>query len=502
MYNKLVVFDLANNHMGDVNHGLKIIRAIREVITPYDFKFAFKFQYRQLDSGFIHPDYTDNFTFKYIKRFQETKLSREDTKRLKDEVNELGFISICTPFDEKSVDLIVEQGFDIIKIASCSFLDWNLLEKIAETNLPIIASTAGASLEDIDKVVAFLSNRKKDFALMHCIAEYPTKNSNLNLNQIDLLKNRYNVPIGFSTHEDPDNIDAVKIAVAKGASILERHVSIDDSMYTRNSYSSTPEQIDKWLYNATLAYEMCGVKDRYEPLKSELESLHGLKRGVFVNKDIYEGETINIGDYFLAIPIVSDTHLVSDNMSKYSTYIAVNDLKKNQPVCGEDVTLINTRQNVLNIINEVKTLFNKSKVAISSIVDLEISHHYGIDKFYETGAVILNCINTNEYCKKLLVLLPKQSHPEHYHVKKHETFQVLYGDLTVDLGDSKITLLVGDIFSVDRGVKHSFCSENGCIFEEVSTTSYKDDSFYTEPIFENRKTRLLFYSDWLTREII
>jgi N-acetylneuraminate synthase len=67
----------------------------------------------------------------------------------------LGFLSICTPFDEKSVDLIDQQKFNIIKIASCSFTDWPLLERVVRSDKPIIASTAGASLEEIDKVVSF-----------------------------------------------------------------------------------------------------------------------------------------------------------------------------------------------------------------------------------------------------------------------------------------------------------------------------------------------------------
>jgi len=72
---------------------------------------------------------------------------------------------MCTPFDEASVDRIVEDGFDILKIASCSFTDWPLLEKIASVDLPIIGSTAGIECTDMDNVVSFLRHRDKDFAL-------------------------------------------------------------------------------------------------------------------------------------------------------------------------------------------------------------------------------------------------------------------------------------------------------------------------------------------------
>ncbi len=105
---------------------------------------------------------------KYVKRFSETRLSEEDFKLMKAELDELGFISICTPFDEKSVEKIVEHGFDIIKIASCSFTDWPLLEKIVDTDLPIIASTASYELDEIDKIVLFLNIGRR--ILLLCIA--------------------------------------------------------------------------------------------------------------------------------------------------------------------------------------------------------------------------------------------------------------------------------------------------------------------------------------------
>ncbi len=62
---------------------------------------------------------------------------------------------------------------------------------------------------------------------MHCVGEYPTSKKNLELNQIDVLRQRYpEVPIGYSTHEDPNNFDAIKIAIGKGAAVFERHVGV------------------------------------------------------------------------------------------------------------------------------------------------------------------------------------------------------------------------------------------------------------------------------------
>ena len=115
----LFIFEIANNHSGDVTHGLRIIKDIKKACRDYDFEFAFKFQYRELDT-FIHPDFKDRQDIKYIKRFSETRLSEEEFFKLKNEAVNNGFKTICTPFDEKSVGLIEKQDFDIIKIASCS----------------------------------------------------------------------------------------------------------------------------------------------------------------------------------------------------------------------------------------------------------------------------------------------------------------------------------------------------------------------------------------------
>src|SRR5262249_32607712 len=152
----------------------------------FDFRFAFKLQFRELDT-FIHPEYRDRADYKYVKRFTETRLQWEQFAKLRAAFAQYGFLGICTPFDEASVGKGEELGFDVLKIASCSFGDWPLMERIAASKLPIIASTAGASLQDMDNVVSFFKHRSRPTALMHCVAAYPTETAALQLNQIDLL---------------------------------------------------------------------------------------------------------------------------------------------------------------------------------------------------------------------------------------------------------------------------------------------------------------------------
>ena len=99
----LFVFEMANNHQGDIEHGKNIIRAMRQAAAPFAdrFDFAVKFQYRDLDS-FIHPAFKDRMDIKNVKRFQDTRLSREQFAELLACTREEGFLTMCTPFDEVS----------------------------------------------------------------------------------------------------------------------------------------------------------------------------------------------------------------------------------------------------------------------------------------------------------------------------------------------------------------------------------------------------------------
>jgi N-acetylneuraminate synthase len=125
------------------------------------------------------------------------------------------------------------------------------------------------------------------------------------------------------------------------------------------------------------------------------------------------------------------------------------------------------------------TMSKAAQIDLSPELETASAHHYGIRNFREFGAVIINCIN-RQYCKKLIVQLPGQHHPSHFHKRKEETFQVLSGELFVDLDGHKHHLYPGDTLLVQPGVWHEFWTETGVIFEEVSTTHYNDDSFYKD----------------------
>ena len=516
----LFIFEMANNHQGSTEHGKDIIHAMSKVSEKYadKFDFAFKFQYRDLDT-FIHPEYRDRMDIKNIKRFSETRLSQEEFVELMCEVKSCGMFAICTAFDEISADRIAGQGYDAIKIASCSFTDWPLLERIARYKLPVIASAAGSPIEDVDRVVSFFKHRSIPLTLMHCIAEYPTETSHQQMNQIDFYKERYpDLRIGFSTHEPPVDLNPIRIAIAKGVSVFEKHVGLpkEDSSpddlksnpdsgdkksngvgrVVLNAYSANPEEADAWLSAAAETYAACGVSGRrYIPNKKEMDDLSALKRGVFAKRDIKPGEQLDLDDIFFAFPC-SPGQMVAGKMSKYASVTIKNkQVQKNAPIMMDDVSIIDRTGRIQEILGKVVGLIQTSSAVVPRGSTFSISHHYGIDSFEKTGIVLIDCIN-REYCKKLLVLMPGQAHPFHYHKHKEETFLILYGEMDVMCDDKLRHVKKGDTVVVERGVNHAFKSDTGCVFEEISTTHYVDDSYYEdEESFTSPRKTLVYLTD-------
>jgi len=497
----LFTFEMANNHQGSVEHGKRIIKELGLVVDKYKdyFDFAVKFQYRDLDT-FIRPDYISRDDIKNVKRFKETRLSQEQFLVLKGAVEAENMLTICTAFDEISVERIGNQKYSFIKIASCSFSDWPLLEKIAKIQLPVIASTAGSSLDNIDRVVMFFKHRHIPLALMHCVAEYPTPDEDLEMNQISLLKERYpDIKIGFSTHEDPSDMEPIKIAVAKGAVIFEKHVGVATDKIALNKYSATPEQVDKWLETALKVFKMCGVSgERYKSSNKEQADLAALQRGVFAKCNLESGEKLSSSNVYYAFPC-EPGQLLSGQMSKYANITVIGDrIQANQVVRCENVNIKDDSVLVRSIVGKVMQILKKSNVVIPINSSCEISHHYGLEHFEQIGVTMIDCIN-REYCKKILIMLPGQSHPDHMHKKKEETFTVLYGTLDVMCAGKNYHVVKGDSMVVERETEHSFCSKDGCVFEEISTTHYKNDSYYPKASeFVNpRKTIIYLTSEML-----
>ena len=481
IFTDLFIFEMANSHQGSVDHGIDIIKKMAKIARKYNIKAAVKLQYRNLDT-FIHPDYKDRTDINHIPRFMSTKLNYDQFTQLVDTIHDEGLIAMSTPFDEDGVDWCMDQGIDIIKVASCSAMDWPLLTKIAFTRKPIIISTGGKTISDIDKLYNFFTHKNCEFAFLHCVAEYPAPFERLQLDFIERMNRRYpDITIGYSGHENPDDNIVPMLAIAKGAKILERHVGVPTDTIKLNVYSMNPEQADQWVKSSLEAKSICEVKKENGKYISqeEIDSLQSLMRGVYLKRDIKEGEEIAKDDVFFAMPC-GPKQMTSGEF--IDGLVASQDYKINDELREKRVvTNVNL---VRSVVHDAKGMLYEAGIALGDEFEVELSHHYGMRHFRQIGAIIINVIN-REYCKKLIVVLPGQKHPVHAHKEKEETFQLLYGDLLINLDGKDRVLKPGDIQTVLRSEKHSFTSTKGAIFEEISTTHIKNDSYYEDIKIKN-----------------
>jgi len=309
IFDELFVLELANNHLGDIHRGLRIIQEHGQVVRFNNVRATIKLQFRDVDN-FIHKDFRDRQDIRYIKKTLDTKMTKEAYATLLDAVRKNGCMTSATPFDEASVELCEELDVDFIKLASSDLNDWFLIEKIAKIRRPVIASTGGSSTKDIDDLVKFFQNRDIPFALNHCVSIYPSEDSEVELNQLDFLRNRYpNVVIGYSTHEYTDWKNSIMMAYAKGARTFERHIDIEYGGVPVSPYNSLPHQVDEWFKAFKKAKEMCGGSgsERRNLPSKEVKYLDALVRGVYAKRDLPQGYEITqeniLEDFYLAIPL-------------------------------------------------------------------------------------------------------------------------------------------------------------------------------------------------------
>lgn len=340
IFNNLFVLELANNHWGKLDRGLKIVRDYGAVVRHNNVKAAIKLQFRDVNN-FIHPEFSGNQDIRYIKKTEATKMALGDFASMVAEIRNVGCIPMATPFDEASVDWCVNFDFPIIKVASSDVNDWPLLEKIASTKLPVIVSTGGASEKSIDDVVEFFEHRSIDLAINHCVSLYPSEDGELELNQIDYLKNRYpGHVIGFSTHEQYDWEASMYISYAKGARTWERHIDIDHEDVPVSPYCSLPSQVDTWFKAFHKANEMCGGSSNHRRVipKAEIEYLDALVRGIYVRKALKAGHTVTKQsfdeDFYMAVPLLKGQLSVREVINGMKI---TSDIEANKPLMIDDI---------------------------------------------------------------------------------------------------------------------------------------------------------------------
>jgi N-acetylneuraminate synthase len=165
---------------------------------------------------------TTNGDQKYALEFGE-----DDYKEIGRYCQEKGIIWFASPWDLDSIDFLEKLDVPCYKIASASLTDKKFLNKIKDTGKPIILSTGMSTMEQVKKAVDILG--EENLILLHCTSTYPTPEDEQDLNVIKTLKKVFNCPVGYSGHEA--GIQPTLTAIALGACVVERHITLDRSMY-------------------------------------------------------------------------------------------------------------------------------------------------------------------------------------------------------------------------------------------------------------------------------
>ena len=156
-------------------------------------------------------------------------LSFDDHHTIKDYCDKINIDFSSTPFTFKEVNLLKSLNVPFIKVASMDIVNYDLLENIANTGLPIVLSTGMASLSEIDIAVRTLENAgAEEIVLLHCISIYPPTNQDIRLKNIEMLSNTFNVPVGFSDHSIGSSIPLASVAL--GSVIIEKHFTLDKDL--------------------------------------------------------------------------------------------------------------------------------------------------------------------------------------------------------------------------------------------------------------------------------
>lgn len=228
-----VIAEIGINHNGDINLAKKLISAA--VLSGCD---AVKYQKRtvevvyskeELDKPRENPFGSTNRDLKLALEF-----GQEEFRLIDDYCQEHHMLWFASCWDEASVDFIEQFNPPCYKIASASLTDDNLLRHHRQYGRPIILSTGMSTLEQIDHAVEVLGSN--DLMLMHCTSTYPSKVEELNLKGILTLKERYQVPVGYSGHEV--GLSTTLAAAVLGACMVERHITLDRSMWGSDQAAS------------------------------------------------------------------------------------------------------------------------------------------------------------------------------------------------------------------------------------------------------------------------
>ena len=278
-----VIAEIGMNHNGSVDNAIKLIDCASSAGVD-----CVKFQLRNLKElyskealNYNNADLGVEYQINLLKKFS---LSIKDYKTLFKYAQKKGLVFLCTPWDLASVKILEKLKVPAYKIASADLTNLPLLAYITKMKKPLILSTGMSTQAEINFSVNFLKKKRAKFSLLHCNSTYPTPLKHLNLNYMDRLK-KFNVPIGYSGHER--GYAPTLAAVAKGASIIERHITLDKNMEGPDHLASLDSnEFSDLVENIRIIEKSLGENRPRKISQGELINRENLAKSIYAKNDI------------------------------------------------------------------------------------------------------------------------------------------------------------------------------------------------------------------------
>lgn len=294
MKNKtFIIAEAGVNHNGSIEIAKKMIEVAKEcgadAIKFQTFKaekviskYAPKAEYQKQTTGEIDSQ---------LEMVKKLELSFDDFIVLKEYCDKLNIMFLSTPFDFESIDFLDDLGLEIFKIPSGEITNLPYLEKIGKLGKKIILSTGMADLGEIEDALYILTScgtKKEEITVLHCNTEYPTSYEDVNLLAMLTIKEAFKVKVGYSDHTL--GIEVPIAAVALGASVIEKHFTLDKNMEGPDHKASLEPHELKAMIDAIRNIEKSlgdGIK---KPSKSELKNKDIARKSIVAKREIKKGE--------------------------------------------------------------------------------------------------------------------------------------------------------------------------------------------------------------------
>ncbi len=242
-------------------------------------KFAQKAEYQKETTG------SDESQLDMVKKLA---LSFDEFKKLKAYCDIMGIEFLSTPFDLESADFLNDLGMKIFKIPSGEITNLPLLRKINSFGKKIILSTGMANLDEIKACLDILKDC--DVSLLHCTTEYPCPYNNVNMNAMLTLKEKFNLPVGYSDHTK--GIEIPIMAVSMGAEIIEKHFTLDKNMEGPDHKASLEPNELKQMVESIRNVECAFGNGIKTPQESEIKNIEIARKSIVAKCEIKKGELL------------------------------------------------------------------------------------------------------------------------------------------------------------------------------------------------------------------